>query len=327
LTSSSATGNTWSNGATSQSITVNANGNYSVTVSNGSCSATSIPTTVTVNPIPATPTITAIGNTTFCMGDSVLLVSSLSNGNLWSNSANSQSIYVTQSGLYTVQFTDNNGCTAISLPTIINVLPLPQVTIAASGPLSICQGESLTLTSSPANTYFWSNGGLTQAITVNQAGIYSVVVVGSNGCSNSSSQTIVIVNNNTTSTLNESALDSYTLNGQTYTQSGTYTQVIPNAVGCDSIITLNLELDFTGIYNVNDDYVKVYPNPTTTDFTIEITQGLIGEKYVIMDFSGRLLISGVFISNIEKIELDNFSNGVYIIEIKNSNIQQRIIKQ
>ena len=204
---------------------------------------------------------------------------------------------------------------------------MPQVTIAASGPLSICQGESLTLTSSPANTYFWSNGGLTQAITVYQAGIYSVVVVGSNGCSNSSSQTIVIVNNNTTSTLNESALDSYTLNGQTYTQSGTYTQVIPNAVGCDSIITLNLELDFTGIYNVNDDYVKVYPNPTTTDFTIEITQGLIGEKYVIMDFSGRLLISGVLISNIEKIELDNFSNGVYIIEIKNSNIQQRIIKQ
>ena len=327
MTSSNATGNTWSNGSTSQSITVNASGNYSVTVSNGSCSSTSTSTAVIVNPVPTTPTITPIGNTTFCMGDSVLLVSSLSNGNLWSNWANSQSIYVTQSGLYTLQFTDNNGCTAISLPTIINVLPLPQVTIAASGPLSICQGESLTFTSSPANSYFWSNGGITQAITVNQAGLYSVVVVGSNGCSNSSSQTIVIVNNNSTSTLNETALDFYTLNGQTYTQSGTYTQVIPNSVGCDSTITLYLTLSFTGISNINEDYVKVYPNPTTADFTIEITQGLIGEEYLIMDYSGRILKSGTFESNKEKVELEMFSRGVYLIQIKNTNIKQRIIKQ
>jgi hypothetical protein len=38
------------------------------------------------------------------------------------------------------------------------------------------------------------------------------------------------------------ACDSYTLNGQSYYQSGTYTQTIPKADGCDSIITLNLTL-------------------------------------------------------------------------------------
>lgn len=54
LTSSSATGNTWSNGATTQSITVSNSGNYSVTVSNGSCSVTSSPTVVTVSPAPNT---------------------------------------------------------------------------------------------------------------------------------------------------------------------------------------------------------------------------------------------------------------------------------
>lgn len=45
----------------------------------------------------------------------------------------------------------------------------------------------------------------------------------------------------TTATLNVTATNcSYTLNGQVYTGNGTYTQVIPNSSGCDSIITINL---------------------------------------------------------------------------------------
>ena len=41
---------------------------------------------------------------------------------------------------------------------------------------------------------------------------------------------------------NASACNSYTLNGQTYTTSGTYTQTLVNTAGCDSIITLNLTI-------------------------------------------------------------------------------------
>ncbi len=51
--------------------------------------------------------------------------------------------------------------------------------------------------------------------------------------------------NTTSSTLNAYDCNSYTLNGQTYTSTGTYTQVIPNLVGCDSIITLNLTIGST----------------------------------------------------------------------------------
>jgi hypothetical protein len=54
---------------------------------------------------------------------------------------------------------------------------------------------------------------------------------------------------NTASTQTTSALDTYTwpLNNQTYTQSGTFSDTIQNAAGCDSTITLNLTLNFTGI--------------------------------------------------------------------------------
>lgn len=44
----------------------------------------------------------------------------------------------------------------------------------------------------------------------------------------------------TTFTLNITACNTYTLNGQTYTTSGVYTQILVNTAGCDSIITLNL---------------------------------------------------------------------------------------
>jgi len=54
---------------------------------------------------------------------------------------------------------------------------------------------------------------------------------------------------NTSSTQTQTAIDSYTwpINGQAYTQSGSYTAVIPNTAGCDSTITLNLTIGFTGI--------------------------------------------------------------------------------
>ncbi len=51
----------------------------------------------------------------------------------------------------------------------------------------------------------------------------------------------------------QSALDSYTwpVNGQTYTQSGSYSDTLVNAAGCDSIVTLNLTMGYTGIEELN----------------------------------------------------------------------------
>lgn len=53
----------------------------------------------------------------------------------------------------------------------------------------------------------------------------------------------------TSSTQSQTALDNYTwpVNGQTYSQSGLYYDTLTNAAGCDSVITLDLTLSFTGI--------------------------------------------------------------------------------
>ncbi|MFT3911653.1 MAG: gliding motility-associated C-terminal domain-containing protein [Ferruginibacter sp.] len=47
-------------------------------------------------------------------------------------------------------------------------------------------------------------------------------------------------NNSTNSVINATSCNAYTLNNQTYTSSGSYTQTLTNSSGCDSVITLNL---------------------------------------------------------------------------------------
>ncbi|TSJ42483.1 gliding motility-associated C-terminal domain-containing protein [Fluviicola chungangensis] len=193
LTSSSASGNTWSTGATTQSITVSSSGSYTVTVSNGSCSSASAATVVTVNPLPAVPTIAASGPTTFCSGGSVTLTSSAASGNTWSTGATTQSIIVSTGGSYTVTVS-NGSCSSASAATIVTVNPLPAVpTIAASGPTTFCSGGSVTLTSSASTGNIWSTGATTQSITVSTGGSYTVTVSAS-GCSSASAATIVTVN-------------------------------------------------------------------------------------------------------------------------------------
>ncbi|MBW8050657.1 MAG: T9SS type A sorting domain-containing protein, partial [Cytophagales bacterium] len=206
LTSSAAASYSWSTGAATQSITVSVSGSYSVTVTDGNgCSGTSAPTSVTVNPNPAAPIISAGGPATFCQGDSVTLTSSAAFSYLWSTSATTQSINVTASGSYTVTITDINGCSAASAPTSVTVNPNPAVpVITTSGPTSFCVGDSITLTSSPENSYLWSTGAAAQSITVSTNGSYSVTVTDINSCSSTSAPTSVTVNPLPTAVLSSS---------------------------------------------------------------------------------------------------------------------------
>ena len=185
----------WSNGATTQQITVTASGAYSVTgIDANGCGATSAPATVTVNPAPPTPTITPSGPTTFCAGGSVTLTASAGASWLWSNGATTQSVNITASETLTVQVTDASGCTATSAPLTVTVDPVPPTpTISASGPTTFCAGGNVTLTASPADAWLWSNGATTQSIVVNAAGSYSVQVTNASGCSATSAATNVSI--------------------------------------------------------------------------------------------------------------------------------------
>lgn len=153
LTSSASTGNTWSTGATSQSITVTTSGSYSVTVGT-TCTATSTATTVTVHPNPSAPTISTSGSTTFCAGDSVVLTSSSNVGNSWSTGETTKSITVTTSGTYTVTFTNTYGCFATSAGKTVTVNTPPSINGTVNG--TRCNTGTVTLSASASSgTLSW----------------------------------------------------------------------------------------------------------------------------------------------------------------------------
>jgi hypothetical protein len=90
-----------------------------------------------------------------------------------------------------------------------------------------------TTTATACNSYTWN------ATTYTASGVYTGTTT------NCVTQALnLTINTNTSSSISQTALDSYTwpVNNQTYTTSGAYTAVIPNAAGCDSVISLNLTI-------------------------------------------------------------------------------------
>ena len=172
----------WSTGTAGPMITVTTSGPYTVTGTNANgCSAESDVVEVTVYP-DAEPTITANGPTMFCEGDSVILTSSEADSYLWSTNATSQSITVFTSGNHVVEVVDSNGCEGMSAEISVEVLDNPEPTLSLSGLSVFCTGDSVTLTSSTAESYLWSTSDTVQSITVYATGTYAVEVTDTNGC-------------------------------------------------------------------------------------------------------------------------------------------------
>jgi hypothetical protein len=219
---------------------------YTLTATNAAsgCTATD-QVTVFINT--QVPSVDAGLNQIICAGTLVTLSGNGSVGATfqWDNGVQNGVTFVpTATTTYTLTATAANGCSSTD-QVIIAVNSLPSINAGID--VQSCNGSPVTLTGTGALTYTWQpavqNG---QAfIPVNSS---SFVVTGTDANNCQQTDTVQVnVGQSTSSTLNESACDAYTINGQSYTQSGTYTQIINNTSGCDSIITLNLIMEFSPI--------------------------------------------------------------------------------
>lgn len=174
----------WNNNDTTQTITINGSGNYSVSImdSNGCVNSDTI--NVIVNPLPEVD----LGNDTSFCGVGILDAQNLGSTYIWNNGANTPTIVADVTGSYSVTVINSNLCYA-SDTIQVSILPSPIVNLGND--TIILSGASIILDANNSNaTYLWSTGATTQTITVNTSGTYSVVVTNTGGCS--SSDTVVV---------------------------------------------------------------------------------------------------------------------------------------
>ena len=300
--------------------------------------------TVSINALPSTPIISASGNTSFCTGGSVDLTSSATTGNSWSTSSTSQAITVATSGSYTVTVTDNNGCSATSTATVVNVSSAPAPTINASA-TAACSGETVTLTSSTADAYLWSNGDTTQAIQVTASGNFSVITTNSNACDGvgTSVQTTV------TFTTTPSAAASFSTNGNVVTftntstgassyswdfsdftnssatspshafiSNGSYPVILTAINGACSdtlLLTINITVGIEELMGLNN--ITIYPNPANENLVVAFdNQSGSAFKLLVSDRVGRI-IQTIDVQdedqNFVTMNVSSLANGMYSI--------------
>jgi len=185
LSGSGATSYIWNNGVTNgMPFTPLATTTYTVTGTDGNGCQNTDQVIITVNSLP-TPSI--IGSTTFCTGGSTTLDAGSYTSYLWSNSDVTQTINVTTADTYAVTVTNASGCTGTAS---VNVTENSSLSPILSGNNFCAGGSSVLDAGSGFLTYSWSQGGLTQTITVNTANTYFVTVTDAIGCSGTGQITI-----------------------------------------------------------------------------------------------------------------------------------------
>jgi hypothetical protein len=100
----------------------------------------------------------------------------------WSTGATTSSITVTQTGAYSVVYTDSDGGPARLEQQVTAFVP-PSLIITGDSLLCPGTGTTLTATAVGATAYLWSTGATTPAFTVTQPGTYGVQAFFGSGCS------------------------------------------------------------------------------------------------------------------------------------------------
>ena len=131
-----------------------------------------------VNPMP----IVNLGNdTAICIGETLVLSAQNIGFNYkWSTGESTQSININTTGEYEVIVSDIIGCADTSSMNLqVNDLPV----VDLGNDTVICEYQSVVLNAENARlNYLWNSGSISQTISVNTEGLYSIEVRDSIGC-------------------------------------------------------------------------------------------------------------------------------------------------
>lgn len=274
LTASGATTYSWNTGATTNTISVSPSllTIYTVTGTSSSCSNTK---TVSVT-VASQPTI-AVANASICSGNSTTLTASGATNYTWSpGNQTTSSIVVTPTTNTTYTIAGSNGSCTNTTTASVNITSTP--TLVANS-VTICPGQTATLTVTGATNYTWNPGGVSgNSYTIAPGTNTTVSIIGANGtCTSSTSASVTIgsgisisVNSATicagqTTTLTAIGATSYTWD------SGSYSSSITVSPTSTTIYTIS---GTSGICSgINTSTVTVVNQPTISVSSTSICLG------------------------------------------------------
>jgi len=206
-----------------QCIVLSEMGTYAALINAGDCQAVSneIDVVVDLNPI-----VELVVNTAFpaCLGENVIItaITDVSNAVQWYFNGISipngtgDAFTTNQSGVYTVEVNNYNGCSTTSEVLVVIYAPSVPFELNIDGDGSFCEGLNAVLSVTPdvfagysfynTNTNDLLQTGMSNSLAVTESGTYRVEVVDENGCTTLSDEIEVNVDENPSpqiSTLNE----------------------------------------------------------------------------------------------------------------------------
>lgn len=307
-----------------QTVAVNLAGNYSLSITDLNGCYDTLIQNWGITYFPNNLVISST-NQSFCQGLSETLSATTAQSYQWYqngspiNGENSNTLNVQTSGVYNVMITDFNGCIdSASIAVIIEVF-VPQTVVFGNMDNQLCINDAPEpLIATPLNGTFSGTGVAMGSFdpNVSQIGVFEIVYSGNDVNNCFFEDTIVFtVIDTTSSSLQVDTVGSYTLNGITYTQSGTYTQFLTNSNGCDSILTLIIHFDMSSLNELETASLIVYPNPSNSGFFTIQSSIELSELIKIFDAQGRKVLEFIPNSTTYLLDLSQFERGEYILEI------------
>ncbi len=329
-------------------------GVYTVTVTNAAGCTNTATTTVVVN---SSPTANASNGGPYCPGSTIQLNSSGGTGYAWvgpsaySSGAQNPTIAsctLANDGVYTVTVTNASGCTATATTTVM-VINTSSSVASNTGPY--CEGQTISLSSTAGGTgYAWTGPNTFSSSTQNpsiasstlpMAGVYSVTITFTGGCTSSATTTVVV---NALPSVSQTPLGTVCVNyapvtlsggspsGGTYTGTAvsggqfnpttagtgtfniTYTYIDGNGCSNNAVVSIQV-LPCTGIGESGEAEILVYPNPTEQFIFISgLESG--SHDYAILNTLGQVIKTGKLTGD-GMIDLGIVAHGTYYLKVDN----------
>lgn len=204
----------WNTGETTQTITVDTSGTYSVTITNAAGCSGFDSILVTVN---ANPTVDLGGDTTICEGESITLDAGAgADSYLWNTGDSTQTITVDTEGAYSVVVTNAAGCFATdTIEVEINDLPsADSIIVSGASPTFTFEAEN----AENVDDYSWDFGDGNTSSLENPSHTYipsannqdyTVTLVISNDCGSDTLTTTVTIDGTSIRDLDAGVLKMY----------------------------------------------------------------------------------------------------------------------